>query len=423
MKKLVYVWLLAILLSSNAGFAAERGKPLSLSAAIEKALAGSPRLKASNEARLASQGERTQAGMLPNPALSVEAENFAGRGAYRGVDSAETTVGVSQLIELGGKRAARQAMADGGVALSTQELEGARLDTIRDVTIAYADAVATAEQLKLAQAQKKLAAEVLESVTKRVNAAAEPLIQKSKAQVAYSIAEIALDKAERNHELARQKLAMQWGDNKTDFILDHTAFEIVAVPEPLETLTKNLENNPDYRRWNSEIERRKAALDFEKAVAVPDPSLNVGLRDFRDTGDQAFVMGISLPLPVLNRNQGSIQRAGHEVSKVESERETARLNLRNELNQTWQTLENAYRQTKSLKEKVIPSAEKAFSLSRQGYNAGKFPYLEVLDAQRTLFEARVQYYQALQTCHIQRAELHRLTAKHTASYKEVRYEK
>lgn len=411
MKKLYYAWLIAILFTSNAGFAAETGK-LTLSAAIEKALAGSPRLKASSEARQASEGERRQAGLLPNPALSIEAENLAGRGAYRGVDAAETTIGISQLIEIGGKRSARQAMADGNIALSSQELASVKLDIIRDVTIAYADALATAEQLKLAHAQKKLAAEVLESVTKRVNAAAEPLIQKSKAEVAHSTAMIALDRAEREHQLARQKLALQWGESRTDFVLDERGFDMVAEPEPIETFIKKLENNPDYKRWNSELDRRKAALELEKAGAIPDPSISVGVRDFRDTGDQAFVMGLSLPLPVLNQNQGSIQRAGHEVSKADAERETARLAMLNQLNQTWQGLQGSYRQAMSLKESIIPAAEKAFSLARQGYSAGKFPYLEVLDAQRTLFDARVQYYQALQACHTKRAELHRLTAKH-----------
>lgn len=385
---------------------------ITLSNAIDKALQASPRLQFAKAGVGVAQGIKQQAGYLPNPEVSVEAENIAGQNQYEGFDSAEVTYGVSQQIEIGGKRSARKNIASKGYTLAELELESARLNLIRNVMVAYADSVSAQEQVKLAREQKKLAAEVLENVTQRVNAAADPLYQKSKADVAYSTSLIALDKAEREYNVAKRKLSALWGEENTSFSLNSVDFFEISVPDNLEAINESLKNNPDYLRGDAEFERSKAELSLEKANAIPDPKVNVGMRDFRDGGDQAFVVGVSLPIPVLNRNQGNIAKVQHEMARTSANRQAERIDLATSLNSNWQELQNAYKQAKSLKISIIPSAEKAFTLARQGYRAGKFPYLEVLDAQRTLSETREQYITTLKQYHTNRAEVERLTAKY-----------
>lgn len=383
---------------------------LTLDAAIERALAESPRLKSFGFARMASKGARGQAGALPNPEIGVEAENFSGKGPYKGFDSAEVTYGVSQLVEIGGKRSARQDAANQGYQIASFEYQAARLDVIRDVKIAYAEAVAAKEAVALAEKQKSLASEVLENVIQRVNAAAEPLFQRSKSEVALATSEMALDKAQRDYTIARKQLAALWGADAPGTELDSTYFFEITAPEPM-TDAETLKRNPDFVRWDAELARSRANLDLERANAIPDPSLSVGVRDFRDSGDRAFVAGVSIPIPVFNMNRGNIERARNEVSKTESDKRSAEIGLSTELTRSQQELENAYRQAQSLKNTILPAAEKSYSLSRQGYRAGKFPYLEVLDAQRTLVEARAQYNDTLKEYHSKRAEVERLTAK------------
>lgn len=388
---------------------------VTLDAAIQRALAESPRLKSFGSARLASKGTRRQAGALPNPEIGLEAENVAGQGPYKGTDSAEMTAGVSQLIEIGGKRSARQEAANRGYDIANFDYKAARLDLIRDVTIAYAEAVAAQEEVKLAENQKNLANEVLGTVSKRVAAAAEPLIQKSKAEVALATSEIAFNKATRDLEIAKKKLASLWGQNGDGFTLDASDFFSIQSSEILSDVTRRLETTPDIARLDAELARAKANLDLERANAIPDPTLSAGVRSFRETKDQAFVFGVSLPIPVFNLNQGNIERAHHEVSKSESDKQLAVLGLSNELTRAAQELQTAHDEAESLEATILPAAEKAFSLSRQGYQAGKFPYLEVLDAQRTLFEARSQYNAALRNYHTHRAEVERLTAAHLST--------
>ena len=85
---------------------------LTLSRALELAGAQSPLLEAAEADSRAADAARTVAGLRPNPTLTTELENFAGSGAYRGTRSAEATASLGFPIELGGKRAARLALAD-----------------------------------------------------------------------------------------------------------------------------------------------------------------------------------------------------------------------------------------------------------------------------------------------------------------------
>ena len=390
----------------------QKGGIITLDAAIQKALANSPRLKASEAAALASKGERRQAGLWVNPEASVGAENVGGKGQYRGIDSAEITYGVSQLIEIGGKRSARVNVAEQGMTLASFDYQAARLDLIRDVQLAYADAIAAQEQVEITNEQQSLAKEVLDVVNQRVGAAREPLIQKSKAEVTLSSSIIAHDKAERALVTAKQNLAALWGDGIENYDLDNAAFFTIADPMPLIGTPDVLKKNPDFARFDAELAKSRAALDLEKANAVPDPRLNAGIRDIRVSNDRAFVVGISLPIPVLNRNQGNIEKAYQEISRTESTKNVTALNLSAELTRAQADLETSYHQAITLKDTILPAAGKAFKLARQGYGAGKFSYLEVLDAQRTLYDTRAQYHDALRDYHRSRAEVERLTAAH-----------
>jgi cobalt-zinc-cadmium efflux system outer membrane protein len=386
---------------------------ITLEAAVSRALASSPQLKAAHAAADASKGAQNQAGALPNPELGIEADNIAGQGEYSGLKSAEITYGVSQLVEIGGKLSARQASADHQHSMAHAEYETTRLDLIRDVKTAYAEAVAAKEGVALAEKQKALAGEVLNNVAKRVSAAAVPLFQKSKSEVAFSTSAMALDRAQREFVIARKRLAAYWDAATSDFDLDTSRFFEIVEPSQLVISEERVRANPDVVRWDAEVARNEAQYELEQANMLPDPRLNAGLKEFRASKERAFVVGVSIPIPVFNLNQGNVAKARGDLTKAASSKHLAEITLNTELTRSQQELESAYRQAQILKNQILPSAEKAFSLSRQGYDAGKFAYLEVLDAQRTLVEARAQYNDTLKTYHIKRAEVERLTATYT----------
>ena len=113
----VIVCALAAALGSlpHAGAFAQSSGALTLTRALQRALAVNPRLTAAEREVGIAAGRRIQAGAIPNPDLSFELDNALGSGKYRGLDSAETTLQLSQLIELGGKREARVAAGSCGV--------------------------------------------------------------------------------------------------------------------------------------------------------------------------------------------------------------------------------------------------------------------------------------------------------------------
>lgn len=384
---------------------------LTLDAAIQKALNASPRLRSAAASVLASRGERRQAGALPNPEVGVEAENFSGGGSYSGTKSLETTVGVTQLIELGGKRGSRKDIADQGMTLSQLDLEAERLNLIRDVTVAFVDVAAAEERFKIAAELRDLADDVLGEVGKRVSAAREPMIQKNKAEVTRATARIAYETANREIALTKRKLASLWGGTSEVVVLNTGELFKLQEPPASATLEPAAAQNPDLTRWDAALKRSQASYELERANAIPDPRISVGMRDFRDSGDKAFLAGISIPIPVFNANRGNIDKARHTVSKTESDAQTAKLQIGSDLSQRYQEMNIAYQQVESLEHDIIPTAQKSFSLSREGYRAGAFGFLEVLDAQRTLFDAKEQRVAALKNYHVARAEVERLTAK------------
>jgi cobalt-zinc-cadmium efflux system outer membrane protein len=384
-------------------------RKLSLDTAIRQTLLYSPKLQAGLEGIGASRGERQQSGLIPNPELSAEAENILGSGSTQGFGEAEVTLGLEQPIEMGGKRSARIKAADLQSSIAELEYRVIALDVVRDTAVAWAEAVAAHEEVKLAKDQQELASDVLQSVAKRVSAAAEPAIQQSKSEVALASSEIAFQKAERNLGTAMKNLSRLWGEETPSYDLETEGF--FTIQKPVLQNEPSLESNPDVKLLEAGIGLAGANLNIEKSNAVPDVTVGVGIRDSREADTQSFLAGISIPFPVFNRNQGGILKAGHEVAKAEQENRAALQEIKLELVRVGNALETSYLEAESLEKNILPTAEKAFSQARQGYRAGKFSYLEVLDAQRTLAEVRGQHVAALKEYHTAQAQFDRLTGK------------
>lgn len=383
-----------------------------LDQAIKKALEKSPTLGASSARVNAASANRSAAGALPNPSLSIEAENIYGDGAYDGLDSAELTYGVSQLVEMPGKRSGRTRIADAERDSAHFTSDSVMLDLIRDVTIAFAEVAAAQQEVSILEEELSLATEVRDSVAAKVQAGKEPPIQKNKAEIELSSSKIARDRAYRNLTAKKQSLVSLMGGDVGDLTVDINSLPEPKQPEPVEKYRDRLAKTPDVMSLRASIDRAKAGLSLEKANAVPDPIINVGVRDFRENNSQAFIVGLSIPIPVFNMNRAGIERAGHDLTAASLDEQSVRLGLEAALTELYGNYTNAYSEAITLKTSVLPGAEEAFRFARGGYDAGKFNYLEVLDAQRTLFETRKQLNEVALDYHRQRTMLERIAATH-----------
>lgn len=383
---------------------------LTLEQAIAAALEKSPMLAASSSRTLAADASHSQAGALPNPELSIEAENIYGDND--GFENAEVTYGISQLVELPGKRGNRIKIADAEKTKAHFAHDVARLDLIYEITVAYAELAAVQQEINILQEERNLASEVLKSVAAKVEAGKEPPIQRNKAEIERTTSEIALERTRRTFNTKKQALSALIGESMTDYTVMADSLPAFTTPEPLENYITRLPQTPDVKSLDVEVIKAQSNLSLEKANAVPDPTFDLGVRKFREDDSQALVAGISIPIPVFNMNRAGIKRATHDLDAAQSDHRGAQLSLETSLIEIYGNFSSAYSETSALKNTVLPGAEEAFRFAREGYDAGKFGYLDVLDAQRTLFDARKQFNQSVLDFQRHRAAIERITAAH-----------
>lgn len=400
-----------------AGAASSPDKPpeptgdVALRDALSLALQHNPELAAFSIEVRAAEARTLQAGLRPNPEIGVEVENFAGPGTLRRFDGAETTIQIGQLIELGGKRPKRARVASLEQDLAGWDYEAKRADVLAETSKSFVDVLAAQERVALTQDLLHLAEQTFETVSARVKAGKVSPVEETRAGVALSNSRIEHARAQRGLEAARKKLAAAWGSGVHAFERAVGPLDRVSPIPPADRLPQEIRGNPDIARWVTEIEQRKAVSALQEAIRIPDPTLAAGVRRFNETGDSAFVAGMSIPLPLFNRNQGGVLESRRRLAKAERESSAAENRVRASLAETYQTLSTAVLEIDALKTTVIPGAQSAFEAASEGYRQGKFGYLDVLDAQRTLFEARGQYISALATYHKGLADLERAIGK------------
>lgn len=401
--------------------AADQGAPAftTLNAVIERALVQSPSLAAARSRTDAAAAGRTQASALPNPEVALEADNIYGGGPFEGMDSAEVTLGISQTLELPGKRGGRVAVADAQHGRQQYIRDARQLDLVHDLTIAYADMAAAQEEVGILTQELALATEIRDTVTAKVEAGKEPSIQKNKAEIERATREIALERAQRNLTAHHQRLIALMGGASEAISVSMDGLAKLVAPLELEVYRVRLAQTPESRMAEVDIIEARSTLSLEQAGALPDPTFNFGIKELRGEDERAFVAGISVPFPVFNMNRTGIERAGHEMNAAILDEQGAHLSREAQLVQTYQDFSNAYGAATSLQYMVLPGAEEAFSFARQGYDAGKFDYLEMLDAQRTLFDARKQLNAALRDYYHQRAMLDRLTTAYISQKDQI----
>lgn len=381
---------------------------ITLRQALALALMKNPELAAFSWEIRAKEAAIIQAGLLPNPELGAQLEEFAGSGERRGIDSAQSTLQIGQTILLGGKRDKRTRLATLERDLAGWDYEGKRLDGLTDVTKAFVDVLAAQDQLSLARELVAVARNVYESAAERVKVGKVAPLEETKASVELANAAIEQEKARRELAASRKRLSNLWGQATPTFEkADGSLAEIAAIPA-LDLIERLIAQNPDVARWANEMEQRSAALDLEKAKAIPDVTVSAGWQRFREDGENAAVVGISIPLPLFDRNQGSILAAQRKQAKARQEARTAELKAHSALSDSYQSLASSYVTATELRDQVLPSAQLAFSTAQEGYREGKFGFLEVLDAERTLFKTRGKYVEALAGYHKARAEVERL---------------
>lgn len=388
--------LLCLLLAGPAG-----AEGLSLDQALTAAFAQNPDFAAIGREIGIAEGERRQAGLIPNPELSWEVEDTRR-------DTSTTTVTLSQALELGGKRGARIEVAEAGQAVARLELERQRNSLRADVIQAFHAALRAQTALELAQQSQTLTERGLRVVEGRVRAGQSSPVEATRAQVQLAQAEAAVRRARTERTVANQALARLTGSAEARFDrLDASSLSPGPAPKA-ERLLATVEQTAEWRLAAAQIERGDASLGSEKAQRIPNLTVSLGSQYSREERERVNVVGLSMPLPLFDRNQGNVLAAARRADQARDLRNAVELRLRSETRSALEQWGTAMGEVQAYDRTILPAAQQAVDTATRGFEMGKFAFLDVLDAQRTLIEARGLYLDALAQATDARAQVERI---------------
>jgi len=378
-------------------------QPLTLAEAIRLALQFSPQIVANQQELAASDGTVIQAGARPNPEIQALIEDTRR-------ESRTTTVQFSQPIELGGKRSARVSVAELGRAQTAVDVEGRRAQIRADVSDAFFGAVIAQERVQLAQASAELSGRAADAASKRVQAGKVSPVDETRAKVAHAGVRVELRQAQGELRSARQRLSALLGPAAPRAQV--LAWQSNALPALLSPDT-SLTDVPALRQARLEVDRRQAMVELERARRIPDVTLTLGAKRDQQVGRNQTVIGLSMPIPVLDTNRGNLLQALRLHDKAEADLQATQIRIDTEWTQLSERQRSAQAEVQALKEEVLPGAESAWQAATTGFELGKFSFLDALDAQRTLFQARAQYLRALNELYRTTADIDRLLGTNT----------
>lgn len=356
--------------------------------ALSAALRGSPELAEIAWELQAGEARVVQAERRPDPNVALVIEDSVGTGSYSGGGQAQTTLELSQLLELGGKRAARVSLAERAQAVTSAERELRRADVTAEVGRRFIRLLVAQQGVALAMENTARAERTWTAARRRVHAGADSALAEQRAAVAVERARIATEHAEHVLAVARRELAATWGASEARFErAEGDLFARRVVPR-YEDLAERLVTAPEVGRTIEERRLRDAALRLVAARRVPDVTVGGGLRRLEGPGVETLVFSVGVPLPFSNRNRGAVQEAEALIGHAAASRRTIEVHARTALFGLYQELQHAGIELAALERQVLPRAREAVEVSRAGFDAGRFSYLDLLEAERVLADVQ-----------------------------------
>jgi len=386
----------------------EPKEPLNLASAIALSLSSNPALSAYSYDLRAAEAQRIRAGYFPNPEVGLEVENLPGSGSRSGADATETTLRLSQVIELGGKRSRRLAEARLAGGLAAWDYETRRLDVLADTTRRFIEVAAAQERLDLAREATALAETERKVVTERVQAARNSVVEQKKAEIA--VARSKLDEKHATHALlaARKALAAMWGNENAVFASARADFFEHRRPEAFGSLMAGIGRNPDLARFALEAKLRDSQLRLARTRGIPNVTVSAGVRQFANQNEWAGVFGVSVPLPFFDRGQADVYEALQMQGKTEALGRAIRVQLASQIFGAYQELLHAVTELDVMAKDILPAAREVLRATEDGYKQGRFSYLELAEARRSLIELRRANLEAAFNYHTHLADIDRL---------------
>lgn len=375
------------------------GPVLRLEDLEQMGLATNPTLQQAEAELRATQARKRQAGLYPNPTIGYEGEEIRG-GSLRG---GQQGAFVQQDIVLGGKLGAARKVVEQERRQAEAEREEQRLRILNGIRLAYYQALAAQETVRLRTGLLALAKDAVETSRQLFNVGQSDQPDVLQAEVEADQAELARTAAQQNQQRVWKSLAAVVG--KPELPLSPLAGNLEDLPaiDTEEWLQKLLTESPAVKIAELGVARAEAQLSRAKRDPIPDLQVRGGIEQNREllessnrpVGLQGFAE-VGIRIPLFNRNQGNIEGAKAEIERAQRETTRVQLLLRERLAMTVQNYLTAKAAADKYQRQMIPRAEKAYQLYLKKYNNMQAAYPQVLIAQRTLFQLRTDYVASLE---------------------------
>ena len=331
----------------------------------------------------AAEARVRQARVRPNPSLGVEFGNVLGSGPYSDFGNAETSVSISQDLELWGRRRARvdAARAEAGTAGLRRDL--ATVDAAGRLALAYAEAEAAQRRAALADESLNLVIADARAALALVEQGREPLLRGIQGETEAAAARATADEAqaERDAAFARLTAVAMLPAPVTDIpvsLLDQAPM-IAAMPTARDPLA--------VRVAEAERETADRQIAVQRTLARPDINASVGFTRYEAEDATAFTFGVSMPLPLFDRNRGNIAAAQAEFRAADARLMSARQDAQADRAAAQARLAASVSRV-SAADAGVTSAEEAYRLSRIGFEAGRISQLELRATRTALITAQ-----------------------------------
>lgn len=383
---------------------------LSLSEAIARARVENPELQAAALRHDAARARASQKGYFPNPELSIDVENIGGSGAFEGTDAAETTILVSQALELGGKRSRRARAGELEAEIAGGEVLLLAAGIQAQVAASFAGLLAAQQRVDLAALLEETLVRHRQTLEERVAARKALLVDLERADVSLAAARADLAGERALLAASRFELAMAVGVPLEELPPAAGDLDSISPPSDLEQLLASQRQSLIAQVFDRQIASGEASLSYQRSLRVPDVSVGVGYRRFNETDANSAVFAFTVPLPLFDRNRGEVEAAAYDLAAARATKRAAARDWQAQVLGAHRRTAAAYVEVDRLRHRVLPEAREATEATRAAFEADRVDYLAVVDARRTAYRLERDHIAALEEYHRAQSELERLTA-------------
>ena len=330
---------------------------------------------------------KTQAALSPNPMVSFEAENLLGTQSSHGLQGAQYTLALSQLIELGDKRQNRVNYATANIKAQTIEYKNTRLALFATTTERYYQVLKFQALIALNSERKSTVKQALKAIEKRAEAGA--VSQADVTRMRYALSQVDLNTAMLQSEFERSRLALNelWQE---PLVSDYYAGDLSTVTElkSEQALLDAVNTAPEFALLQQQYMQQTANLSLQKSNGQSDLTLSGGVRYNQQTDASSFVFSFSMPLQLSNSNSGNIEAAQSQLALLNEQQGQLRIQLRQQVRTLYAYYQGRANQAKLLSDQIIPQAQTLIEQSLKSYQQGQVSVLQLLDAQQALFDSK-----------------------------------